>query len=376
MNLKLATLLYSLRALAAAALIALTIAVTLKAVVTVSASLILPFNVSVALGCVMLMVGGFFLVFMHEFGHAAIALALGWKLRVFNVGRFSLRLTPWRALIGIPVFGLYCAGAVYVEPPLRPRWRFSNAAISFAGPAIEIVFAVVAARFALQAPHESLLEAMLWTFGAIALVDGIRNLFPQSPGGNGNDGAHVLAALFDRNFERHELGMRVFGEITQAKRPRDWDPQLAQRLKASAVWARAEAQTHLYLAQWHRDRGEIAAARTALEHAKDMGGADEEIRIEDAFLTAYEEGDGTRARYVLKQVRTYYAHKLPSYWRARCAVALALREPEEARDCYEKTLRAQARWILTTSQDEEILGELGRRVNALPLPKTFVSVQA
>ncbi|MBI3678497.1 MAG: tetratricopeptide repeat protein [Proteobacteria bacterium] len=368
---------YSLRALAVSALIVIGIAAALKAVVAASASLYLPYNLAVALGCIMLMVGGFFLVFMHELGHAIIAVALGWKLRIFNVGRFSVRLTPARALFGIPVFGLYCTGAVYVEPPQRPRWRLGSAAISAAGPLIEIAFAVIAAHYALEAPHESLLEAMLWVFAAIALFDGIRNLVPRvSPGGHGTDGAHLLAALFDRNYERHELGMRVFGEIAQAKRPRDWDAKLAERLRASAVWARGEAQTHLYLAQWHRDRGESSAARTALERAKDLGGADEEIRIEDAFLAAYEEGDGSRARRILKTLHSYYALKLPSYWRTRCAIALALHEPEEALESYERACKAQAKWILTTAQDEEILEELGRRVSALPVPRKLVSVQA
>jgi hypothetical protein len=366
-----------LRALLVAVLVTIMIVVALRAVVVTAMTVHLSYNAAVALGCVMLMTGGFALVFMHEFGHAIIAIALGWKLRIFNVGRLSLRVTPGRALFGIPVFGLYCAGAVYVEPPQRARWRFGKAAISAAGPLIEITFAAAAAHYAISAPHESLLEAMLWAFAAIALVDGIRNLVPRAgAGGGGNDGAHVLAALFDRNFERHELGMRVFGEITQAKRPRDWDPKLAERLRASAVWARGEAQTHLYLAQWHRDRGEIAAARAALERAKDLGGADADIRIEDAFLAAFEEGDGARGRRVLKSLRSYYALKLPSYWQARCAIALALREPDEAMDSYERACKAQAKWILTTEQDEEILEELGRRVHALPLPRNLASVQA
>src|SRR5260221_6167611 len=91
-------MIYGLRAIVVSALIALAIAAALKAVVAASASLQLPYNIAVALGCIMLLVGGFFLVFMHELGHAIVALALGWKLRIFNVGRFSVRITPGRAL--------------------------------------------------------------------------------------------------------------------------------------------------------------------------------------------------------------------------------------------------------------------------------------
>jgi len=208
-----------------------------------------------------------------------------------------------------------------------------------------------------------LAQAMLYVAAAISLYQGIYNLIPRaSSEGYSTDGAHIVAGFFYRDIERHlDRPMRLYNETVSGVRPRDWSAALVQSLKMEALWARTEA-VHRMLFQRYFDCGEFDAARQALNKAKECGATGPYIRLEDAFLCAFQEHLPVHARAALRTVTSRHIQQQPMYWRTSAAVAISEGDFAHARNALNRAHKLYRNWLLTTEADLEVMAALETRM--------------
>src|SRR5690242_2073931 len=96
---------------------------SLRAIVVLSSLVDFGFYGDAALGGIALLAASPLLVGLHEAGHALLAEAVGWRVRVFSVMNLSVRPSPWRIAYGVPVSGPFSAGSVFAVPP-EGAWRY------------------------------------------------------------------------------------------------------------------------------------------------------------------------------------------------------------------------------------------------------------
>lgn len=145
------------------------------------------------------------LLVLHEFGHAAMAWLLGWRVRRIVLGIGKL-LAFWR--IGrTPVeLRLVLTTGYMIPQPRRLRWpQLESALIYFAGPGAELLLvAVIAAVVGIEpitTPSSDYGMIALQSLCLAALAGAILNLFPHTvaqPNGevSASDGMGMIRAFF------------------------------------------------------------------------------------------------------------------------------------------------------------------------------------
>jgi membrane-associated protease RseP (regulator of RpoE activity) len=143
------------------------------------------------------------LVALHELGHAIAAARLGWRVRQLVVGfgpvikRFEVRG------VSVELRALPIEGFVRCAPTTLDNVRLRSAAIYFAGPGIELVFAgliwlAVGSGVLFSATQDVSLIA-LQSLALAAVMGGVLNLIPHSSfsadGEIPNDGLGILLSL-------------------------------------------------------------------------------------------------------------------------------------------------------------------------------------
>ncbi len=164
------------------------------------------------LGAVLFVVFWIPLLFIHEFGHAMMAKALGWRVSriVIGVGKIFMRTRFLNAPMEIRMIPL--EGFVQIAPKTIQFARLKHALIYFAGPGIELLmfFSVVAylggfEQFFTVSNEYS--RIALQSFAFAALVGAVLNLIPMGiltrDGSTPNDGMGILLCLFatDMDYE-------------------------------------------------------------------------------------------------------------------------------------------------------------------------------
>ena len=146
------------------------------------------------------------LVFVHEFGHAVVARALGWQIErtVIGFGRVIYRGQLFKAPLELRLFPL--EGFVQFNPVDGLGMRYKYALTYFAGPGIELLvaFSIIALmgwdNFFLVENHYWKLACQALAYAALA--GAIINLIPMGVitrnGETPNDGMGILVSLFNR----------------------------------------------------------------------------------------------------------------------------------------------------------------------------------
>ncbi len=298
-----------------------------------------------------------FLVLIHELGHMGAALVQGWRVPILAIGGVSLRFSPLRISAGAPAFGPNAAGAVLAVPNETGGGRAGWIAVDAGGPAANVILACLAAYAGRAAPAGSAAYGMFLGVAVISLVSGLYNLVPF----RGSDGQHILADFAGYNFAARGRFLRLLAQMIDGKRPRDWDPALARAIEADSIWS-GDANGPLAVYAWHLDRGEIDSARAVLRRAANSRNA--AVRIEEAFLLAAMDGQPQAARQALSQAGSWHMRRLPTFWRAETATALAEQDIPAAREALRKWAIACRDWAYTTEEQWEWLARMEERVDA------------
>ena len=145
------------------------------------------------------------LLFIHEFGHALMAKALGWQVQriVIGFGKVMMRLT----LLGAPmeIRSIPLEGFVQISPKNLKLARIKHALIYFAGPGIELlVFFIIVAMLGGFDPFFTITNnysrIALQSFAFAALAGAVINLIPigiiTKDGSTPNDGLGIILCLF------------------------------------------------------------------------------------------------------------------------------------------------------------------------------------
>jgi hypothetical protein len=149
------------------------------------------------------------LVFVHEFGHAVVAHALGWQIErmVIGFGRVIYQGQLFKAPLELRLFPL--EGFVQFKPMEGRGMRYKHALTYFAGPGIELLvaFSIIAL---MGWEHFLLIEDNYWKLACqalayAALAGAMINLIPMGvvtrDGETPNDGLGILVSLFSSEKE-------------------------------------------------------------------------------------------------------------------------------------------------------------------------------
>ncbi len=229
---------------------------------------------------VMMYVGFFLLVAVHEFGHALVAAMFHWQLSMIAIGPISIKFQPLRVFVGTPVRGSFLAGAVWAFPKRDAGSRNSWIAMTAGGPLTNIFIGVVAGCFALLI-WPSVLAVCIASLGALSLALGLTTLLPyNATAGGRSDGALIWGLLHGEDTAPRATVLKVFHDSINGVRPRTWSAALVGELEANARKPGVRNELAM-LYSFHFDCDEFLEARTALRQAiKKMGPLDTLLNVD------------------------------------------------------------------------------------------------
>lgn len=212
-------------------------------------------------------------VFIHEFGHAAVGMAFGMKLTGAGIGPLA-----WFNEIGHWTFRFRASGLksmlgyvrmVPTETGSQRRQKIMQVA---AGPVAGIVTGLAAAAVVLRLPRTRWEDdwLVLSLFATISVLEGIFNLIPFSIGRSGySDGAKLYQLIASSIWGEYQLllGVLQSSGVTPT-RPRDYDIEAIRRVAAALDKGLEQAYLELAAYSCFLDRGELAQAAEAAAHAE------------------------------------------------------------------------------------------------------------
>lgn len=156
------------------------------------------------------------LLFIHEFGHAIAAIALGWRAQriVIGVGKVMAKLRVFNTPMEIRSIPL--EGFVQIAPKTVEWARYKHAFIYFAGPGIELLLFYLILKYfggweQLTTINDNYAQIALQSFAFAALAGAILNLIPLGiitrDGTTPNDGMGILQCLFATKMD-YEMWIR------------------------------------------------------------------------------------------------------------------------------------------------------------------------
>jgi len=160
------------------------------------------------------------LLFIHEFGHAIMAKALGWRVKRIVIGFGKVLVT--RKLLNAPmeIRSIPLEGFVQIAPSTIQLARVKHALIYFSGPGIELlIFLIIMLSLGgfdqLFIVSNDYFRIALQSFAFAALAGAIINLIPigimTQDGSTPNDGLGIIMCLFSSGMD-YELWLREENE--------------------------------------------------------------------------------------------------------------------------------------------------------------------
>jgi hypothetical protein len=287
---------------------------------------------------------------VHESGHAAVALALGMKLRAFIVGPFHWRIRDgkWKFEFH-PARLLSFGGAAGAVPsnPEQPVWH--RICVSAGGPLASLYGGLIAMCLALTAKDRSYeqfweLPALIATF---SLVGFAVNLIPFRFNARNeaaySDGAKIYQFLRGGPWaDLHRVFSIAGSTLVTPLRPRDYDIQAIQRTARSFTSGRQGLLLRLIASSYFLDRDMIPEAREALAEAESIylesaSDISAELHTDFVFGNAFLCRDAARARQWWERMESKKpTHFGVDYWLAQSALRWIESRPLEAYEAWNK----------------------------------------
>ncbi len=288
-------------------------------------------------------------IVVHELGHLAGGLLVGFRFVMVMIGPVLLRRTGDRLelhlLRGRAVAGGLAAAMPRDDRNLRPRFAMMVAG----GPLANLlafllcVLLVIALAPVLQRGGYLASQAgFLVNYFALAnFILVVLNIIPYHSRGFDSDGRQFLDLVAGRErAERKCLQVAMVAQSRSGRRPREYDPTLLQRLLAlrdNHVGAAAEdAVSYLLAYYYHIDRGEVELAGGYVDQLlTSLEGYNAALRsgvlVESTYFLAMYRKDAAAASQLLAQADKRSFVEQHTLLRAEAALALAEDRFEDAR---------------------------------------------
>lgn len=288
-----------------------------------------------------------FSLVVHELGHLAAGLAVGFRFHLFALGPLLIERDPrgrvrlaWNRDPGL--FG----GAAGTVPRNMEGLRRRFAVVVVGGPIASLVLALVAAAaLALFPTPGGLLAMELKWIRLLSAAVFVMNAIPMANGPFVTDGLRLLRVLGRGPSADRELSLLALTALqVGGVRPRDWDRKLVDRGLAVRDASMYECQFHLWSYLCSLDSGHVAEAGDALDRAVALGRrAPASLRaqclLESAFFEAAHRGRLEIARAALAAVPRRAAGVSESdRLRAEAAISMAEARSREAAELTEPAL--------------------------------------
>lgn len=299
-----------------------------------------------------LLVGAFICTLAHEAGHAAAALACGWRIIVFVVRPLAWQI-PNRNLVVLPRdFKKQFRGWVATVPnQFDSREKEQWCTILAAGPAASLALALIAFfgcwLFSEEPDHAGI------AFSGVALGLGLQSLkvcvfaiLPSAADGVASDGAQWRAARrTDSNYEASKALQWIGTMLHYNVRLRDLPEWLLARVEdiPAPLAEVSRACATLRIGQvLDSSPVDAALARRLIDQFRASNESSEWLTACDTYLTAMWEADLDRARALLAE-RADLPVTTPVFMAAEAAVAARAGERDVARERVKAMVSARRR---------------------------------
>ncbi len=200
----------------------------------------------------------------HELGHASIGIAVGMKVRMFQVGPFRWRIRDGRWRFDFVLAQIFKFGGATAVVPLNPRQeRWRDNLMLAAGPAGSLFIGLVALGMMVTAPN-SAYERYWEVFALIALFglcSVLFNLVPQRPEALYTDGARIYQLLGGGPWsDLHRILAAVLATTVTPLRSRDLDIEQIRRTEAHFSSSVPGISLKLIASSYYMDTGDLATA--------------------------------------------------------------------------------------------------------------------
>jgi hypothetical protein len=285
---------------------------------------------------------------VHEFGHAAVGLACGMKLRSFFVGPMQWRIRDGEWEFRFSPKGFLLPDGVTSLVPASghlPRWHFIS--MMAAGSFVNALSGAIALRFALTLPTDSAMQAggILALFGAWSLALSVGNLLPFKIKNGYSDGAIIVqycsrGLLADLQLVMAEIGSSLISSL----RPRDYDINRLRRTSLGIEHGKQGLLLRLHAFSHFVDCGKMREADVALALAETVyhqSAYDIPAELHSVFVfgNAFVRRDAVAAREWWERMQAKRPTKMNvAYWRASSALHLIEGDLQAARVAWEDSM--------------------------------------
>jgi len=289
----------------------------------------------------------FLITFLHEFGHVAVGLAFGMRLRAFLVGPFQWRIYEgqWKFQFKIQDI-LIGGGATAVVPTAADFSSSHNLWIVAAGPVVNLATGFFAILIAFRAGGDSPLQVggLLVLFGVFSLVLGAGNLFPFRTGDNYSDGARIYQLLAGGPWaDFHRVTSVVTSSLVTPLRPKDYDIELISRAAEGLAQGKEGLLLRLFAHSYFLDQDRMLEAAKVLSEADSIyhqSASDISAELFTVFVfgNAYVRRDAVAAReWWTRMEAKKRDHFNVDYWRAYSALHWIEGHLKEANEGWSKS---------------------------------------
>jgi hypothetical protein len=287
------------------------------------------------------------IVTLHEFGHAAIGLALGMKLRAFLVGPFQwcVRDGQWEFSFD-PRRILVESGGAGLVPTVMNFPRSAYIRMLLGGVFVNAVTGGVALWVALSGESGSSVQfgGLLALFGAFSLVAVAVNLIPfRLQGGNYSDGAQIYQLLAKNIWADLHRAFGIAGaSLVTPLRPRDYDIETIARASRGITQGPHALILRLLAYHYFFDKGDLAGAGEALGQAaliynESASNVPDELLTVFVFGSAYIQRNAAAARAWWKHIEGKEPVRFNvDYWLAASSLFWVEGDMKEANESLEE----------------------------------------
>jgi hypothetical protein len=279
-------------------------------------------------------------ILLHEGGHFAAGMALGWRFQSIVLGPIELARVARRLKLRLVTVRAY--GSVSFAPSTFSQFKIQRSLFAIAGPVVSLASGLLFLELSFQTP--SAWYFWIYSFSAQWALLGVMQVLPMRVGRMTSDGLKVLEAIHGGpDFDTLQATLLTYSSHATRLRLRDWPRDLMSRLLV--IQAKLPTRRyHCYLAYLHfLDCGEIELAGRYLDQCMARWTLNDppEYALEAAYFRArYRNNPDAARNWLSLETR----HREP--WvrlRARAAIEQASNRPEEARVLIRQALAVLAK---------------------------------
>jgi hypothetical protein len=289
---------------------------------------------------------GMLIVTFHEFGHAAVGMALGMKLRALMVGPFYWRIRDGKWEFQFEPLQIFAErGATGVVPARRDFPRLSYLCMLLGGIFVNSVTGIIALLLGSTAEPDSPLQAggFLVLFGAWSLLSALLNLIPFRTQHNYSDGAQIRQQLSNGPWaDLHRVFNVAGASLVTQLRPRDYDAEAILRAGHTINQGAQGLILRLLAYSYFLDQEKVLEAAEALREAgliyeRSASEVPAELLTAFIFGSAYLDHDANTARQWWTRMEAKKKVRFDvDYWLAASALQWVEGKHQEAMKAWEK----------------------------------------